>query len=178
MLNINTLARPYAKAAFEYASAAGQEESWASMLLLTSKLVTAPQVVQQLGNPALNKQAKVAFLLQLCKKEADEAFANFLHVLGENGRLSLLPTINGLFTALVAEKNRAVEVEVQSAFELSAEQLKTLAAALSKRLDRTVQPKATVNPALIGGLFIRAGDLVIDGSVRGKLNKLAEALKS
>lgn len=178
MLNINTLARPYAKAAFEYASAAGQEESWASMLLLTSKLVTAPQVVQQLGNPALNKQAKVAFLLQLCKKEADEAFANFLHVLGENGRLSLLPTINGLFTALAAEKNRAVEVEVQSAFELSAEQLKTLAAALSKRLDRTVQPKATVNPALIGGLFIRAGDLVIDGSVRGKLNKLAEALKS
>lgn len=63
-------------------------------------------------------------------------------------------------------------------FELNAEQLQTLAAALSKRLDRTVQPKPVVNPALIGGVVIRAGDLVIDGSVRGKLNKLAEALKS
>ncbi len=178
MLNINTLARPYAKAAFEHATAAGQEEAWATMLLLSSNLVQAPEVVQQLGNPSLNKQAKVEFLLQLCKKEADKDFANFLHVLGENGRLELLPTINELFTALVAEKNRAIEVEVQTAFELSAKQLKTLAAALSKRLDRTVQPKATVNPALIGGLFIRAGDLVIDGSVRGKLDKLAEALKS
>lgn len=178
MLNINTLARPYAKAAFEYASAAGQEAGWASTLLLASTLVETAEVVQQLGNPSQNRQAKVEFLLQLCKPEASEDFANFLHLLGENGRLSLLPTINEQFTALVAEKNSAIEVEVQSAFELSAKQLKTLAAALSKRLDRTVQPKATVNPALIGGLFIRAGDLVIDGSVRGKLDKLAEALKS
>lgn len=178
MLNINTLARPYAKAAFEFASAAGQEDGWATMLLLASGLVETPEVIQQLSNPSLNKQAKVEFLLQLCQQEASKEFANFLQILGENGRLSLLPIINELFIALVAEKNRAVEVEVQSAFELSANQLKTLAAALSKRLDRTVQPKATVNPALIGGLFIRAGDLVIDGSVRGKLDKLAEALKS
>ena len=178
MLNTNTLARPYANAAFEHASAAGQEENWATMLLLASSLVTAPEVVQQLANPALNKQAKVEFLLQLCKKEADKDFSNFLHILGENGRLSLLPTIHELFVAQVAEKNRSIEVEVQSTFELSAKQLKTLAAALSKRLDRTVEPKATVNPALIGGLFIRAGDLVIDGSIRGKLSKLAEALKS
>ena len=92
--------------------------------------------------------------------------------------MTLLPTVQEIFEAVKAEANRTVEVEVQSAFELSAEQLQTLAAALSKRLDRTVEPKATVNPALIGGLHIRAGDLVIDGSIRGRLNKLAEALKS
>lgn len=178
MLNINTLARPYAKAAFEHAVAATQESSWQSMLSLTGALVAAPEVVQQLENPALNKQGRVKLLLQLCENNIDEAFANFLQVLADNGRLSLLPTISQQFAPLVAEKNRQVDVEVQTAFELSATQLQTLADALSKRLDRTVQPKATVNPALIGGLLIRAGDLVIDGSVRGKLNKLAEALKS
>ena len=98
--------------------------------------------------------------------------------LGENDRLELLPTVRDQFEALKAEAERSIEVEVETAHELSAEQLQTLAAALSKRLDRTVQPTPVINPALIGGLIIRAGDLVIDGSVRGKLNQLAEALKS
>ncbi|WBE25659.1 F0F1 ATP synthase subunit delta [Denitrificimonas caeni] len=178
MLNINTLARPYAKAAYEYASAAGQVDAWSAMLALTAAAVTEPVIINQLGNPALTRDGKVAFLKQLCEGNIDETFGNFLRVLGENDRLTLLPMVQEMFEAIKAEANRTLEVEVESAFELSAEQLQTLAAALSKRLDRTVQPKATVNPALIGGLHIRAGDLVIDGSVRGKLNKLAEALKS
>lgn len=178
MLTINTLARPYAKAAFEHACAANQENSWKSMLSLSGALVENPEVVKQLANPVLNKQARVKLLMQLCENDIDAAFTNFLNVLAENGRLELLPVISQQFAALVAEKNRQVEVDVQTAFELSATQLQTLADALSKRLERTVEPKVTVNPALMGGLLIRAGDLVIDGSVRGKLNKLAEALKS
>ena len=178
MLNINTLARPYAKAAYEYASAAGQVDAWSAMLALTAAAVNEPVVLKQLGKPELTQEGKVAFLKQLCEGNIDDTFGNFLSVLSENGRLTLLPMVQELFEAVKAEANRTLEVEVESAFELSAEQLQTLAAALSKRLDRTVQPKATVNPALIGGLHIRAGDLVIDGSVRGKLNKLAEALKS
>ncbi len=148
------------------------------MLALTAAAVTEPVVIKQLGNPALTREGKVVFLKQLCEGNIDDTFGNFLRVLSENGRLTLIPMVNELFEAIKAEAGRTVEVEVQSAFELSAEQLQTLAAALSKRLDRTVQPKATVNPALIGGLHIRAGDLVIDGSIRGKLNQLAEALKS
>lgn len=178
MSNINTLARPYAKAAYEFASAAGQVDAWSAMLAFTAAAVTEPVILKQLGNPELSKNGKVAFLKQMCEGNIDEKFGNFLTILGENNRLALLPMVSELFEALKAEAERTVEVEVQSAFELSAEQLQTLAAALSKRLDRTVQPKATVNSALIGGLYIRAGDLVIDGSVRGKLNKLAEALKS
>ena len=178
MSNINTLARPYAKAAYEFASAAGQVDAWSAMLALTAAAVTEPVILKQLGNPALTRDGKVAFLKQLCEDNIDDTFGNFLCVLSENSRLTLLPMVHELFEAIKAEADRTVEVEVQSAFELSKEQLQTLAAALSKRLDRTVQPKATVNPALIGGLHIRAGDLVIDGSIRGRLNKLAEALKS
>ena len=178
MSNINTLARPYAKAAYEFASVAGQVDAWSAMLALTADSVTEPVIIKELGDPKLTRDGKVAFLKKLCEGNIDETFGNFLSVLGENGRLILLPMVTELFEAFKAEANRTVEVEIESAFELRAEQLQTLAAALSKRLDRTVQPKAIVNPALIGGLHIRAGDLVIDGSVRGKLNKLAEALKS
>ena len=178
MSNTNTLARPYAKAAFEYAATASKEDAWSAMLSFSAIAVAQAQVVKQLGKPELSKEDKVTFLLQLCKDNTDNEFKNFLHQLGENNRLVLLPAISEQFAEYKAEKDRTLEVEVESAFELSAEQLHTLAAALSKRLDRTVQPKATVNPALIGGLHIRAGDLVIDGSVRGKLYKLAEALKS
>mgnify|MGYP002735467897 CR=1 FL=1 len=178
MSNTNTLARPYAKAAFEYAATASKEDAWSAMLSFTATAVAQADVVKQLGKPELSKEGKVSFLLELCKDNTDDEFSNFLHQLGENNRLSLLPAISKQFAEYKAEKNRTLEVEVESAFELSAEQLQTLAAALSKRLDRTVQPKATVNPALIGGLHIRAGDLVIDGSVRGKLSQLAEALKS
>ena len=178
MSNINTLAQPYAKASYKFASAAGQVDAWSAMLALTAAAVTEPVILKQLGNPALTREGKVAFLKQLCEDNIDDAFGNFLRVLSENGRLTSLPMVSELFEAIKAEAERTLEVEVQSAFELSAEQLQTLAAALSKRLDRTVEPKATVNPALIGGLHIRAGDLVIDGSIRGKLNQLAEALKS
>ncbi|QEY60098.1 F0F1 ATP synthase subunit delta [Pseudomonas sp. C27(2019)] len=178
MSNTNTFARPYAKAAFEYAATASKEDAWSTMLSFSATAVEQAEVVKQLGKPELSKEGKVEFLLQLCKDNTDDEFANFLHQLGENNRLGLLPAISEQFSEYKAEKNRTLEVEVESAFELSAEQLQTLAAALSKRLDRTVKPKAIVNSALIGGLHIRAGDLVIDGSIRGKLNKLAEALKS
>ena len=178
MATINTLARPYAKAAFEFACAANQSEAWSNMLALAAAFVESPEVIAQLRNPALTCERKVGFLVELCTGRIDESFGNFVMALGENDRLELLPTVRDQFAALKAEAERSIDVEVETAHELSAEQLQTLAAALSKRLDRTVQPTPVVNPALIGGLIIRAGDLVIDGSVRGKLNKLAEALKS
>lgn len=178
MATINTLARPYAKAAFEYASAAKQTDMWSGMLVLVAAFVGSPEVAAQLRNPALTWARKAEFLSDLCADRIDESFRNFLVALSENNRLELLPTICDQFIALKADAERSIEVEVETARELSAEQLKTLAAALSKRLDRTVKPTPILNPALIGGLIIRAGDLVIDGSVRGKLNQLAEALKS
>ncbi|QLF93530.1 F0F1 ATP synthase subunit delta [Pseudomonas sp. ABC1] len=178
MINTQTLARPYAKAAFEFASAGGQTESWSGMLNLAAIAVEVPEVAELLKNPRLTSEAKVRTLVDAFGDSTDEAFRNFVNTLGEYDRLAVLPTIRTLFEELKAEADKTIDVEVQTAFELSAEQLQTLAAALSKRLDRTVNPQQVVNPALIGGLVIRAGDVVVDGSVRGKLSQLAESLKS
>ena len=178
MINTQTLARPYAKAAFEFASAAGQIDAWSGMLSLAAVAVDVPQVAELLKNPRLTSESKVQTLVQLFGSDIDEAFRNFVSTLGDNDRLDVLPTIRELFEELKAEAEKTLDVEVQTAFELTSVQLQTLAAALSKRLDRTVNPQQVVNPALIGGVVIRAGDVVVDGSVRGKLSQLAESLKS
>ncbi|MBA1280481.1 MULTISPECIES: F0F1 ATP synthase subunit delta [Pseudomonadaceae] len=178
MINTQTLARPYAKAAFEFASAAGRIEAWSGMLSLAAVAVEVPDVAELLKNPRLTSENKVKTLVQLLGSDVDEAFRNFVSTLGDNDRLDVLPTIRELFEELKAEAEKTLDVEVQTAFELTPAQLQTLAAALSKRLDRTVNPQQVVNPALIGGVVIRAGDVVVDGSVRGKLSQLAESLKS
>ncbi|HAQ24831.1 MAG TPA: F0F1 ATP synthase subunit delta, partial [Pseudomonas sp.] len=117
-------------------------------------------------------------LVRVLGDDADEAFRNFVGNLGENDRLAVLPTVRELYEDIKAQAEKTLEAEVETAFELSNVQLQTLAAALSKRLDRTVNLQQVVNPALIGGVVIRAGDVVVDGSVRGKLSQLAESLKS
>ncbi|VXD02687.1 F0F1 ATP synthase subunit delta [Pseudomonas sp. 9Ag] len=178
MINTQTLARPYAKAAFEFASAAGRIDAWSGMLSLAAVAVDVPQVTELLKNPRLTSESKVQTLVQLFGSDIDEAFRNFVSTLGDNDRLDVLPTVRELFEELKAEAEKTLDVEVQTAFELTSVQLQTLAAALSKRLDRTVNPQQVVNPALIGGVVIRAGDVVVDGSVRGKLSQLAESLKS
>ncbi|MGM3389843.1 F0F1 ATP synthase subunit delta [Stutzerimonas stutzeri] len=178
MINTQTLARPYAKAAFEFAGSAGRIDAWSGMLSLAAVAVEVPQVADLLKNPRLTSESKVRTLVQLLGSDVDEAFRNFVSTLGDNDRLDVLPTIRELFEELKAEAEKTIDVEVQTAFELTPAQLQTLAAALSKRLDRTVNPQQVVNPALIGGVVIRAGDVVVDGSVRGKLSQLAESLKS
>ncbi|GAB3395669.1 FoF1 ATP synthase subunit delta [Azotobacter armeniacus] len=178
MINNQTLARPYAKAAFEYASAANSSDAWSGMLGLAAAVVGAPEVAELLRNPRLTRESKVEAVLRLFAADVDEAFRNFIANMGEHDRLFVLPTVRELFDAYKAEAEKTLDVELETAYELSAQQLETLAAALSKRLDRSVNPRQVVNPALIGGLVIRAGDVVVDGSVRGKLSQLAESLKS
>lgn len=178
MINTQTLARPYAKAAFEFASNAGRIDAWSGMLSLAAVAVEVPYVAELLKNPRLTSESKVRTLVQLFGSDIDEAFRNYVTTLGDNDRLDVLPTIRELFEDLKAEAEKTLDVEVQTAYELTPAQLQTLAAALSKRLDRTVNPQQVVNPALIGGVVIRAGDVVVDGSVRGKLSQLAESLKS
>lgn len=178
MINTQTLARPYAKAAFEFASAAGRTDAWSGMLSLAAVAVEVPKVAELLHNPRLTSESKVQTVVQLFGSDIDDAFRNFVTTLGAYNRLSVLPVIRALFEDLKAEAEKTLDVEVQTAYELSTKQLQTLAAALSKRLDRTVNPQQVVNPALIGGLVIRAGDVVVDGSVRGKLSQLAESLKT
>jgi F-type H+-transporting ATPase subunit delta len=178
MITIQTLARPYAKAAFEFARSAGQTEAWSSMLNLAAVAIEVPEVDDLLKDPRLTRESKVAAVVRLFGNDIDDSFRNLLQTLGENDRLEVLPIVRSIFDELKAEAEKSLDAEVETAFELSAVQLQTLAAALSKRLDRTVNLQQAVNPALIGGVVIRAGDVVVDGSVRGKLSQLAESLKS
>ncbi|PKL98217.1 MAG: F0F1 ATP synthase subunit delta, partial [Gammaproteobacteria bacterium HGW-Gammaproteobacteria-7] len=147
-------------------------------LNLAAIAVEVPEVAALLNDPRLTSESKVQGLVRLLGDDADEAFRNYVQTLGENDRLSVLPTVWELYEDIKAQAEKTLEAEVETAFELSNEQLQTLAAALSKRLDRTVNLQQAVNPALIGGVLIRAGDVVVDGSVRGKLSQLAESLKS
>ena len=103
---------------------------------------------------------------------------NFIRVLADNHRLKLLPQIYQQFEILKANREKTVEVNVVSAMEITAEQQEKLASALSAKLERTVNMQVSIDSTLIGGAVVRAGDTVIDGSIRGRLSKLAEALHS
>ncbi|GLK87309.1 F0F1 ATP synthase subunit delta [Pseudomonas turukhanskensis] len=177
MAELTTLARPYAKAAFEYAQAHQQLANWSAMLGLAAAVSQDATVQRVLTAPRLTSTDKATAFIEVCGDKFDAKVQNFIQVLAENNRLALLPQIADLFELLKAEQEKSVDVDVTSAFALNDEQQDKLAKVLSARLGREVRLHAAEDASLIGGVVIRAGDLVIDGSVRGKIAKLAEALK-
>lgn len=178
MAELTTLARPYAKAAFEYAQAHQQLANWSAMLGLAAAVSQDDTMQEVLKAPRLTRTDKATTFNEVCGDKFDAQARNFIQVLAENDRVALLPQIVELFELYKAEQEKSVDVDVTSAFALSDEQQDKLAKVLSARLGREVRLHAAEDASLIGGVVIRAGDLVIDGSVRGKIAKLAEALKS
>jgi F-type H+-transporting ATPase subunit delta len=178
MAELNTVARPYTKAAFEYAVAKGSLDQWANMLSVSAAVVAEPTVAAVLGNTALTSEQKSATLVALLEGELDNAGQNFIGLLAENGRLALLPEIAAQFKKLKAAQEASIEVGLTTAFELADEQQQKLAQALSTKLGREVAITSNVDKSILGGVVIRTDDLVIDGSVRARLAKLAEAMNS
>ncbi|KRP61614.1 F0F1 ATP synthase subunit delta [Pseudomonas orientalis] len=178
MAELTTLARPYAKAAFEHAQAHQHLASWSAMLGLAAAVSQNDTMQRVLKAPRLTSADKAATFIEVCGDKFDVKVQNFINVVAENDRLPLLPEIAALFDLYKAEAEKSVDVEVTSAFALNQEQQDKLAKVLSARLNRDVRLQASEDASLIGGVVIRAGDLVIDGSIRGKIAKLAEALKS
>ena len=168
-----TLARPYARAAFAIARDANALPAWSDALAFAARVAADPSVAALLGNPGLT-QADATTLL--APDAADATFGNFLGLLFENRRLSLLPEITGQFDELRFEAERVVKAKVTSAVALAASELDTIKAALAKRFGREVEVEASVDESLIGGAVIDAGDVVIDGSLKGKLGRLQAAL--
>lgn len=173
-----TIARPYAKASFEAAKASDALDLWSSMLAYASAIAKDENMVVVLDHPALTDQEKADVFCDTCAENLNEQTQNLVRVLSENDRIGLLPEIANLFEALKAQLEQSVDVQVESAFDLGSEQQEKLAQALSTKLDRKVNVTSTVNELLMGGAIIRANDLVIDASVRGKLAKLAEAVNA
>jgi len=178
MAELTTLARPYARAAFEVASSSDQLQSWSDMLRKLANVVSNDRVAEMLSSPSLTGDQQAQIVIDLCGDEISGQLQNFISVLSENKRLSLLPEIVGLFDILKADQELTVDVEISTAFALVEKTEEKLAQAIKEKLNRDVKIHSQVDKNLIGGMVIRAGDLVIDDSVRGKLHKLAEAMGS
>ncbi|ROR99041.1 ATP synthase F1 subcomplex delta subunit [Sinobacterium caligoides] len=178
MAELTTLARPYAKAAFEYAIGEGELDQWSTMLALTAAITGEEPVQKLLGSPSLTTAQQAQSFVEVCGDALTDQVKAFINVLSENKRLPLLPEISALFDTLKAEQQMSVDVEVTSAFELDSATTDKLAKALTGTLKREVSMTTAVDSSLIGGVVVRAGDTVIDDSIRGKLSKLAEAMNS
>jgi F-type H+-transporting ATPase subunit delta len=168
-----TLARPYARAAFSLARDAGDLGLWSDALAFAARIAADPQVAALLGNPKLTDADAVTLL---SPDGADGNFGNLLALLADNRRLALLPEIAGLYEELRAEAEHVLKAKVTSATEMLAGELDTIKVALRKRFGREVEIESAVDASLIGGAVIDAGDVVIDGSLRGKLSRLQAAL--
>lgn len=173
-----TLARPYAKASFEVALAAGELSTWSQSLKLLASVAANDIVRKTMLSPALTAAEQASMLIKLCGDELMPKAGNLIRLLAENKRLQLLPEISELFEALKANQEMTVDVELSTAFELNKDVVKKITQALQTRLNREIKLQTHVDRNLIGGAVIRAGDTVIDSSVRGKLTKLAEAMNS
>ncbi len=176
MAELTTLARPYAKAAFEYAIEAKQLAEWSDMLSFASQVVSDEIMQQLLTSPHFTKQDQQEAMLKICADKLDDKGINFIKLLAQNGRLVTLAEIEVLFNFLRSEFEKTVDAQITSATALNEQQIAQIKEKLAAKLGRQVEASVEVDADLLGGLIIQAEDLVIDGSVRGQLAKLSDAL--
>ncbi|WP_075184774.1 F0F1 ATP synthase subunit delta [Teredinibacter haidensis] len=176
MAELITLARPYAKAAFGCARDNKDLQGWSEALTLAATVTAQDKVATLLSSPGLTSEEKTRALVETCGDTFNDKQQNFISILAENGRLPLLPQVQQLFELYKANQEKSVDVTIQSAYKIDGDMESKLAKALTEKLDRKVSLQTSVDESLLGGAVIRAGDTVIDGSVRGKLVKLAEAM--
>ena len=176
MSELTTAARPYARAVFEVAKESNSLSAWSDALVLMGAVVSNVDVKALLESPKMAKQAGADALLKLCGDKLDDKAKNLARVLAENNRLSLLPEIRAIFKKLKDEAEGSVEALVTSAIKLNKAEEKAISKALKKRLGRDVKLKVSVDESLLGGAIIQAGDLVIDGSLAGRLKKMTSVM--
>lgn len=185
MADNNTTARPYAQACFDLALAQKKLDQWADVLAVARTLMADGQVARFLATPTLSAEQKLRFLTNLFSSVAgetcilaggDQEGSNFLKLLLEYGRVNVLPEIAEHFDELKARVENTVDVVVTSAAELSEAQKAAVSSALTKKLGREVKLLTKTDENLIGGAIIRAGDVVIDGSLRSRLEHLSNAM--
>jgi F-type H+-transporting ATPase subunit delta len=173
-----TVARPYAKAAFEYARDTQALARWSQGLKAAAEIVADPRVAPLTKSPQWSAADLVSLITDVAGDKLDAGMQNFVRVLAENRRLLLLPEIAAHYEMLRSAVENTIDVEVVSAVPLDAAQAEKLERALSTRLKRRVRMQNAVDSTLLGGAVVRAGDLVIDGSLKGRLQRLATELGS
>lgn len=171
-----TIARPYARAAFAHANAARELPAWSTLLAAGAAVVSDPRVEPLLGNPQVRSEQLVELIAEAAKAAGGEHGRNFLRTLAESHRLGLLPDVAAQYEVLRADAEHVADVELIAAAEVPAAQAEKLAAALKARLGREIRLHTRIDPTLVGGAIVRSGDLVIDGSLQGRLARLAAAM--
>lgn len=178
MAELATIARPYAQAVFGMAKEESDFAKWTDVLDVLSAVISDKQVATLLSNPKITHEQLATLLIEVCgsKLASDTKIDNFIRLLAENARLTLVPQIASQYEELRNQAEGTIQAELLSPHAITDDEKSKIAAALQKRLGREVTLHCSVDESLIGGAIIRAGDLVIDGSVRGKLHRLASAL--
>ena len=176
MSEIQTIARPYAQAVFELARASGNYQNWSDALGWVAAIAADPQVQGLVQNPRIEDASLVRLFEDLAGDTLFDEAKNFLRLMIQNGRVPAATHIAEQFESMRAEAEGTIEAELVSALEVPSEQQAKLAQSLSKRLGREVSLHVVQDPDLIGGAVLRAGDMVIDASVKGRLQKLAANL--
>jgi F-type H+-transporting ATPase subunit delta len=173
MAEKTTIARPYAKAAFQEATADKDLPLWSERLRAAATAVHDPRVHELLGSPSVSGEDLAQFVMGVTGATLDEHGQNFFRMLAENHRLGYLPEISALFDEYKDEAESVIDVTVTSAAPIGNAQQQSLAKALERKLKRTVRLHCATDSALIGGAVLRAGDTVIDGSLLSRLNRIA-----
>lgn len=170
------IARPYARAAFEHARDKDALAAWSESLELLAALAADGRVAAIIADPRLPRARRGEALLTFAGDRLAEGVANLIRLLAENGRLPTIGEVAHEFERLRADAENRVDAQVIAAHELDDGQQQQLVQALTRRLKREVRLEQSVDEELIGGVIVRAGDLVIDASVRGRLQRLANRL--
>jgi F-type H+-transporting ATPase subunit delta len=177
MSELTTVARPYARATFELAVDNNNIDAWSEMLFFAAEVVANPTIAAMLtGTKTTQELADV--LIDVCADRLDKSGQNLINIMAENERLSVLPIVAELYAELVTAHNKEVDVTVVSAYALSKKQKEELSKSLEKRLARKVNLNCSIDKSLIAGMVITAGDLVIDSTAIGQLNRLSDTLQS
>ena len=176
MAEVSTIARPYALAAFKQAKQEGKLSEWSDMIEALSVIVSDPLVKGLIANPRVKREQLADLIIEVGGKALSDTGKNFVRVLAEKGRLKFVPEVRKIYEQERAESEGRSKVQVTSAFELNDAEKKKITSSMSKRLGTDVDLSVEVDDSLIGGVVIRAGDLVIDASLRGRMNRLANTL--
>jgi len=178
MSELSTLARPYAEAVFRLAQGENDLAGWSARVQSLALIVSDAQVAHLIADPAVSADRVAGLIVEVAGGDLGERGANFVKVLAENDRLTLLPEVSTQFETLKATAEGTLEATITSAQELTQAQIDDLVAGLKTKFNRAVNVQVAVDAELIGGAVIAIGDQVIDGSVKGRLQRMSFALQA
>lgn len=178
MSELATLARPYAAAVFKQAKETGAVDQWSETLSFLAQVMADEDIKTVARNPKLGRNGFADLFIDVCQDGLPDEGKNLINLLADNGKLSLAGQIAVLYEQYRADEQGFLDAMVVSAFALDEAEQDRLAESLQKTLGKKVRLEVTVDRSLIGGVVIRAGDKVIDGSVKGRLQRLAKRLDS